>query len=358
MKNLIAILLSVLLIVGLSSVTVAAQTSTGGNTDISVVGNVNNAPAAATSVSVDVVWDSMTFTYNEGNPGQWSAEEHKYVGATEGYWSEDTATVSVTNHSNTALNAELSFTAKVNGIVGTFTETSGTANDNTLELASAEGVTSANAPKASAEFGIDGAAITSNNTALGTITVSIDTIGTVSGTTPDNGNSNTTTVGTLEELNTLLASGGEVKLTKNYDLGEENAVVSASTTATLDLAGYSITASSAHCALENNGTLTIKDSVGNGKIENTNSGFGVLSYGTLTVKSGSISGNNVGVRIDNGSGMLEGGTFTGNNGGVSAWSDPNVTLTITGGTFSSDPTEYVDTSRYTVQQSGSLYIVG
>lgn len=358
MKKLIAILLSVLLVMGMSAVTAIAQTSSGADTDISVVGNVNKAPAVATSVSVDVVWDSMTFTYNEGNPGQWSAEEHKYVGVTEGYWSNDTATVSVTNHSNTAIDAELSFTAKISGIIGTFTENSGTANDNVLELENAEGLSASNAPTASAEFGIDGVAISSNNTALGTITVSLETMGTVSGgTTPDNSSNNVATVGTVEELNELLATGGEVKLTKNYDLGEENAVVTASTTATLDLAGYSIVSSSAHCAMENNGTLTIKDSVGNGEIENEGAGFGVLSYGDLTVKSGSVSAALVvGVRIIDGKGLIEGGTIS-STSAATDWSGVNPTLSVTGGTFSITPIEYVDQNRYTIQQVGDVYTV-
>ena len=58
------------------------------------------------------------------------------------------------------------------GVVGTFTEASGTANDNILNLATAEGTAVADAPTASANFGISGAAIDANK-ALGTITVTI-----------------------------------------------------------------------------------------------------------------------------------------------------------------------------------------
>lgn len=350
MRSLLSVILSFILVVGMATGSYAA-TSNGNDTTISVVGNVNEAAAAETSVSVDVVWDSMTFTYNEGNPGQWSAEEHKYVGVTEGYWSEDTATITVTNHSNTALNTELSFSASVTGIIGTFTETSGTANDNTLELASAEGVTGTNVPTASAEFGIDGVAIDQDNTSLGTITVSIETIGSVSNGTPDNSNSES--VGTLDELNTLLSAGGDVTLTKNYDLGENNVSVSAGTTLTLDLAGYSITGSSTNCGIENNGTLTISDSVGGGAIT-CSAGYGILSYGNLTVTGGTIAGSAAGVCLMGGSGTIQGGTFTGSYG-ATAWSP--ATLAITGGTFSSDPSAYVTDSRYTVTQDGTNWIV-
>ncbi len=70
------------------------------------------------------------------------------------------------------MNATLGFTASVDGIFGTFTEASGTENDNVLELATAEGTEVANAPTATANFGISGAAIDANK-ALGTITVTI-----------------------------------------------------------------------------------------------------------------------------------------------------------------------------------------
>ena len=88
--------------------------------------------------------------------------------------SRRTKTITVTNHSNADVTATLSFTSAVTGVNGTFTETSGTANDNKLELVTAVNTTVANAPTASAEFGISGAAITENTT-LGTITVAIAT---------------------------------------------------------------------------------------------------------------------------------------------------------------------------------------
>ena len=114
----------------------------------------------------------MDFTYTGASQGTWNPATHAYEGATEGGWSDNTPAITVTNHSNVAVNATLSFTANVTGVVGTFTEASGTENDNILNLATAEGTEVANAPTASANFGISGAAIDADNT-LGTITVAI-----------------------------------------------------------------------------------------------------------------------------------------------------------------------------------------
>ena len=123
-------------------------------------------------ISVDVAWEAMDFTYTGASQGTWNPVTHTYEGATEGGWSNNTPAITVTNHSNVAVNATLGFTANVTGVVGTFTEASGTENDNVLELATAEGTEVANAPTATANFGISGAAIDANK-ALGTITVTI-----------------------------------------------------------------------------------------------------------------------------------------------------------------------------------------
>ena len=123
-------------------------------------------------ISVDVAWEAMDFTYTGPSQGTWNPVTHTYEGATKGGWSNNTPAITVTNHSNVAVNATLSFTANVTGVVDTFTEVSGTENDNILELATAEGTAVADAPTASAKFGISGAAIDANK-ALGTITVTI-----------------------------------------------------------------------------------------------------------------------------------------------------------------------------------------
>ena len=123
----------------------------------------------------------MDFTYTDASEGTWNPATHTYDGATDGVWSTDTKAITVTNHSNVAVNAALDFTAEVDGIVGSFTEDSGNANDNILELATAEGTEVANAPTATANFGISGAAIDANQQ-LGTITVTVAKVTALAGT--------------------------------------------------------------------------------------------------------------------------------------------------------------------------------
>ena len=149
-------------------------TPAAGNEDREITVNGSFVPGTAADeiISVDVAWEAMDFTYTGASQGTWNPVTHAYEGAIEGGWSDNTPAITVTNHSNVAVNATLSFTANVTGVVGTFTEVSGTENDNILELATAEGTAVADAPTASANFGISGAAIDADK-ALGTITVTI-----------------------------------------------------------------------------------------------------------------------------------------------------------------------------------------
>ena len=140
--------------------------------EITVTSVYQAGTTADEKISVDIVWEAMDFTYTAPSQGTWNPATHAYDGQTEGGWSDNTPAITVKNHSNVAVNATLGFTADVTGVVGTFTEASGTANDNVLELATAEGTAVADAPTASANFGISGAAIDADK-ALGTITVTI-----------------------------------------------------------------------------------------------------------------------------------------------------------------------------------------
>lgn len=180
MKKIFALILAVMMIATMSVTAFAAEvTKDGGTATITVNGTYDASEGAGETISVLVAWDAMTFTYTAGAAGEWLPDEHKYADAAEGSWSTDTATITVTNHSNVAVTASLAWTqntALTGNITGTFTEDSGTANDNVLALASAaegESLNNVNkAPTASAEFGISGDAISADGT-LGTITVTI-----------------------------------------------------------------------------------------------------------------------------------------------------------------------------------------
>ena len=172
MKKLFAAFLAVAMLASVSVTAFAATNDGTQDTEITVNGKYTPGTTADEKISVDIAWDAMDFTYSAPSKGAWDPATHTYVGATEGGWSNNTPAITVTNHSNVAVNATLGFTANVTGVVGTFTEASGTENDNVLELATAEGTTVATAPTATANFGISGAAIDADK-ALGTITVTI-----------------------------------------------------------------------------------------------------------------------------------------------------------------------------------------
>ena len=173
MKKLFATLLAVAMLASVSVTAFAAETNHGTqDTEITVGGSYVSGAAGSSVISVDIEWEDMNFTYSVASQGTWNPATHAYDGQTEGGWSDNTPAITVTNHSNVAVNATLGFTADVTGVVGTFTEASGTENDNILNLATAEGTEVANAPTATANFGISGAAIDADKT-LGTITVAI-----------------------------------------------------------------------------------------------------------------------------------------------------------------------------------------
>lgn len=176
MKKIFAILLAVAMLATMSVTAFAAESATNdgtSNTTINVKGNYVAAQGAGEKISVDVAWEGMEFTYTEGAAGEWLPGQHEYAADATGSWSTNKGKITVTNHSNVAVTATLSFSTNVEGVIGTFTEASGTENDNVLALATAEDTELANAPTAIAEFGISGAAITETKDTLGTITVAI-----------------------------------------------------------------------------------------------------------------------------------------------------------------------------------------
>ena len=321
-----------------------------GKYNIEISGTYTPGAAADEIISVDVAWDAMDFTYTGASQGTWNPATHAYEGATEGSWSDNTPAITVTNHSNVAVNATLGFTANVTGVVGTFTEASGTENDNILNLATAEGTEVANAPTATANFGISGAAIDADKT-LGTITVTIKTA---------------TVVTTFAELQAAVNNGGTVKLGGDITL-EDYLNIYAASPLLLDLNGHTITGTNKSVYLMS-GTCTIRG--GSITVTSTNA---VNNFGdTLTIDQCTISSAS-GCALYNGSGdatvknstlsrtdnwyvvyaaegtvSLEGtvdlsGTIKENDGGK---------VTVLPGTYNFDPTSYVDTNTYTVTDNG------
>ena len=153
-----------------NNITVEGETTT-----IIVNGVYEEGDTAEEIVSVDLSWGAMSFTYYDTDEGEWDEEHHVYEGAYDAYWDceDDANKITITNHSNTDIEAQLSF-AKVEGsnIVGSFTEAVGTANDGVAEIATAVDTEPDEAPSVSVYFNIESGSITTSGR-LGTITVKI-----------------------------------------------------------------------------------------------------------------------------------------------------------------------------------------
>ena len=326
--------------------------------EIIVTGVYQAGKAADEKISVDLVWDAMDFTYTAPSQGTWNPATHTYEGATEGGWSDNTPAITVKNHSNVALNATLGFTPDVTGVVGTFTEASGTANDNILELATAVDTEVSNAPTATANFGISGAAIDADK-ALGTVTVTIAKAGESGGVT------------TFEDLQAAVNAGGTVKLGGDITL-ESSLNIEAATPVVLDLNGHTITGSGRSvCVWLLSGSCTIMG----GSITATgdNAVYNYSKSGTLmiegctirtdrsalysgdddavtTVKNSTLISDIAAIFCESGTISLEGTVNL--SGKRYTINTMNGNVTVVAGTYNFDPTTYVDTDTYTVTDNG------
>ena len=369
MKKILSIILALAMALSMSVTAFAATNDGTSGTDITVNGTYTPGTAADEKISVDIVWEAMNFTYTAPSQGTWNPATHAYEGATEGGWSDNTPSITVKNHSNVAVNATLDFKADVAGVVGTFTETSGTANDKVLELATAEGTEVSAAPTATANFGISGAAIDADKT-LGTITVTVAKTGSAEG------GETATGVTTLEALQAAVNAGGTVKLGGDITLGDdENIDVSNSVPVILDLNGYTLTSNNyTPIQVQPDVICTIK----NGTVTNTaEMKAAVFNCGTLTVQNCTLNANNYFSLYNCCTATVTDSTLNGNYNGNSIINDQansdTVTLTLSGtvnmegsiynayaasvvtvlpGTYNIDPTSYVDTDAYTVTDNG------
>lgn len=126
---------------------------------------------------IDVAWGSMEFTYEANATRVWNTTTHQYDTTPSGIgvWkanAEGTSNkITVTNHSNAAVEAGLEFGENSTGITGKFTD--GAKDITSLSLASAE--TTNAAVEDEAFFEITGGTLDegTTNSGIGTITVSI-----------------------------------------------------------------------------------------------------------------------------------------------------------------------------------------
>lgn len=414
MKKLFAVLLAVVMLATAAQAVFATDTAdageiTGNNgtkaPTIDVEGTYIPGKAADEQISVDISWTSLRFTYTAGDE-RYDTQTHKTTSG-DGSWSTDKATITVTNHSNTVIDASFAFSPSDNSVNGSFTKdkiTVESADDEQYQTPGADGKYPA--PSQSTQFGINAnSAPILEEQKLGTITVQLKKADYAY-----NDETQTYTVYTFAGLKTVLSAGGNIKLGADIE-ASENPTVSGKTV-TLDLNGHSLwrKGNDTYFAVnEDNSSLTVKDSVGTGKLSTESYwGIRVSDKASLTVESGriettggsvidisggskvtvnggtlvSLGENKDGINIsDTTSGnelKIAGGTVTAKNNAVVlagpcvaeisggnitgniTWNTATAntgTLTVTGGSFSIDPSDYVDSTAYQVTNNDTTFIV-
>ena len=170
MKKMLSLILALALMLSLAIPAFAASTNEGGNTSIDVQAKYNGTAATPDKINVNIAWGAMEFTYNVGGTQEWDAATHQYVDKTTQTWTATGNTVTVTNHSNVSVKADLSFAA-----ADDYSTVTGSFDKATLTLATAVNTAVADAPKDTATLTLDGtlADTVTEMTQIGTITVAI-----------------------------------------------------------------------------------------------------------------------------------------------------------------------------------------
>ena len=170
MKKILSLILALALVMSLSVTAFAATNDGTENTSIDVNAMYSDGVSTPDVISVNVEWGAMSFTYSVSGTKQWDATKHEYTTDSDATWTASGNTVTVTNHSNVAVKAELSFAADAayNTVTGSFDKAE-------LLLDSGDGLTYANADKETAKLTLAGtlANTVTTSTKVGTITVKI-----------------------------------------------------------------------------------------------------------------------------------------------------------------------------------------
>jgi hypothetical protein len=175
MKKLVSMLVAAALVCTMSTTAFAAdQDGVGtGSYSADVKGTYQAGGSGAVVYSVDIAWTDMSFTYTGAGGGTWDPETHQYSESSEGAWTASNDSITVTNHSNAAVEATASYQAEAG-----YESTTMTFGNNGATVATAVGTEVASAPSATITVTPGGTlAESANGGKIGTITVSIAAAG-------------------------------------------------------------------------------------------------------------------------------------------------------------------------------------
>lgn len=108
MKKIITMAVTLVLILSLTVPTYAYGPGTKKKLDVTAK---YNSSTTATVYSVDIDWESLTFTYNEKSSRTWNPSNHSYTTDIPGSWDKTSADITVTNHSNAVVTVAMNYTA-------------------------------------------------------------------------------------------------------------------------------------------------------------------------------------------------------------------------------------------------------
>lgn len=114
MKKITALVLALAILL---SMTLSANAA---DTDVTQSGDTRNGNVSATYqpgaaggdvIRVDIEWTGMDFTYNAASQPVWDPVNHVYSTSSEAGWATSNADITITNHSNTIVWAEIDYGA-------------------------------------------------------------------------------------------------------------------------------------------------------------------------------------------------------------------------------------------------------
>lgn len=110
MKKTISIIMALALAAILSTAAFAAEADDGNiKKNIRVKAKYVEDIKASKTIRADVVWGEMEFTYSVNGTKTWNAKTHEYDIDTKCEWSAKGNDISVTNHSNAAIDVDFTY---------------------------------------------------------------------------------------------------------------------------------------------------------------------------------------------------------------------------------------------------------
>ena len=97
------------LLILLGSVALAVSADEGNSQRIKVTAKCETESYAPASYSVDITWTDMNFTYTRSQTHTWNPKNHSYKTTTRNKWTDQEATITVTNHSNVDVRVKIAF---------------------------------------------------------------------------------------------------------------------------------------------------------------------------------------------------------------------------------------------------------